>query len=183
MTDAKPGDILAVRSSGFAGKMIRLGAALRDTPNLDNHIAVVHHLDGNGTLWCLEGRPGGVGWRDAKAYMASRWTLSNADQPKTEAQRQAVCKTAEAMIGTAYDWAAIAEDAGQALGLKRIWAEKAGGQVPGHVVCSSLAAYAYDRNGLAAPLPMDFRHVTPADWDQWILMRGWEQPSRKHGKI
>lgn len=180
MTDVKPGDILAVRGTAWTSRMIRLGAALRDTPDLSNHIAIVHHLDGNGTLWCLEGRPGGVGWRDAKAYLSSRWTLTNAEQPKTEAQRQAVCKTAEAMIGTAYDWSAIAEDAAAALGLKRIWAEKESGQVPGHVVCSSLAAYAYDKAGLAAPFPMDFRHVTPGDWDGFIVTRGWEQPTGRH---
>lgn len=33
MISVQPGDILAVRSSGFAGAMIRFGAALLDRPN------------------------------------------------------------------------------------------------------------------------------------------------------
>ncbi len=171
----QPGDILATRSPGMGGRLIRFGAAMRELvtgqaePNLQNHVAIVHHQDAHGTLWALEGRPGGVGWRQADDYLASPWTLSNAGQPKTAGQRAAVCKTAEAMIGTAYDWRAIVEDAGAAFGLHGVWAEKAGGQVPGHIVCSSLAAYAYDRAALAAPEPEDYAHVTPSDWVAFII--------------
>jgi len=82
VTAVQPGDVLAVRGGGLAGKLIRLGAAFRGQPNLDAHIAVVHHTDEHGTVWALEGRPGGVGWRDAKAYLASPWTVTNAGQPK-----------------------------------------------------------------------------------------------------
>lgn len=37
--------------------------------NLSNHIAVADHYDKAGTLWCAEGRPGDVGWRDARTYL------------------------------------------------------------------------------------------------------------------
>lgn len=165
----QPGDVLLTRSPGIWTRLIRLGAALRDEPNLDSHVAIAHHVDASGTLWCLEGRPGGAGWRDASAYLASPWTVTNSAQAKSTQQRDAVCKTAEAMTGTQYAWSAIIEDAGLAFGLKDIWAKKADGQVPGHIVCSSLAAYAYDRAGLAAPEPSDFRHVTPGDWLSFVI--------------
>lgn len=167
-----PGDVLAVRSSGFAGTMIRFGAALRGLPNLSNHIAIVHHTDANGVVWCLEGRPGGVGWRDSSDYLASRWTVTNSEQPKTDAQRTAVAKIAEAMIGTAYDWEAIAADAAEDLCLDVVWLPDHG-TVHGETVCSALAAYAYDKAGLPRPAGAQ-RLVQPGSWDTWIMTKGWE---------
>jgi hypothetical protein len=167
----QPGDVILVRSGGLAGTMIRLGAALRDAPNLSNHVAVAHHLDAHGTLWCVEGRPGGAGWRDAKAYTGSAWTLDNSAQPKTGLQCAAVCTIMAALVGTPYDWEAIAADAAADLHLDTAWLPAWNGTVPGHVVCSSLAAYAYAKAGL--PGPAADRTVQPADWDTWILTRGW----------
>ena len=180
-----PGDILAVRSPGTAGRLIRFGSAMRELvtgaaePNLDNHIAVVHHTDKAGTLWVLEGRPGGVGWRQASDYLASPWTLSNAGQPKTPAQRKAVCDAMHAIIGVAYDWEAIAADAGDAFGLDRVWQPGWDGKVPGHVVCSSSAAYAYTKAGLGRPDQVaDGREVTPADWVAFILGHGYQDAGK-----
>lgn len=65
----KPADVLVVRTSGFAADMIRLGAALTGKPNLDNHVAVMHHWDGE-VPWGLEGKPGGVGWVDLRGCRA-----------------------------------------------------------------------------------------------------------------
>ena len=175
--DLQPGDVILVRTGGLAAAMIRLGAALRGAPNLSNHIAVAHHADAHGTLWAIEGRPGGAGWRDAGAYLASPWTVTNRVQPKTAVQRAAVCKTMEAMLGTAYSWAEIAEDAGMAFGLKDIWSEKVNGTPPGEIVCSSLAAYAYDKAGLPAPSPADYAHVTPGDWTAWLIQNRWSSPA------
>jgi hypothetical protein len=175
ITGVKPGDLLCVRSPGLAGKLIRIGEEMASQPGLANHVAIVHHLDAHGTCWTLEGRPGGVGWRQADDYLKSPYTVTNIGQPKTLTQRSAVCKTAEAMIGTAYSWEAIAADAGMAFGLKDIWAEKVNGTLPGGIVCSSLAAYAYDRNSLAAPNPADYAHVTPADWVALIMEHGWDR--------
>ena len=164
----QPGDVLAVRSGGLAGTLIRFGAALRNRPNLSNHIAIVSHYDDNRTLWCIEGRPGGVGWRDARDYLASPWTFTNSRQPKNPGQRALVTRTARAMLGTPYDWAAIA---GDGLSDLHLW-DPVGGVVRGHVVCSALAACAYDKAGLPRPLG-DERMVQPADWDEWILTEGW----------
>jgi hypothetical protein len=171
----QPGDVIAVRTPDFFGGLIRLGAALRGLPDLSNHIAVAHHRDARGTLWVIEGRPGGTGWRQAGDYLRDRRTLTNADQPKTDAQRAAVCATMLAMVGCEYDWEAIAADA--AADLHFDWQPVFGAGVPAHVVCSSLACYAYDEAKLARP-PGNARTDQPADWDSWILERGWVTPPR-----
>jgi hypothetical protein len=172
----QPGDILAVRTSGWAARLIRAGAGLRElvtgsaAPNLDNHIAVVHHTDPHGNLWVIEGRPGGVGWRQADDYLVSPWTVHNANEPKSEAQRSVVTATMKAMLGTPYDWGAIVTDAGDAFGLEHLWEPTWHGQVPGHVVCSSLAAYAYSKASLYRPgSASGTREVTPADWVTFLI--------------
>jgi len=172
--NVKPGDLLATHSTGTGSFLIRLGAALRDRPNLVNHIAVVHHVDAQGVTWCIEGRPGGVGWRDASDYLSNRHTFGNGSQPKTDAQRDEVCKGAVALLGTPYDWEAIAQDAAGAFGLDDVWQLRWGkaGTVPGHVVCSSLAAYLYASAGLDCPA--GDREVTPGDWLALWLERGWQ---------
>jgi hypothetical protein len=169
-----PGDVIAVRTGGWAGRLIRFGAAIHDTANLSNHIAIVHHRDIEGTLWCIAASPGGVGQQDATTYLNSKWTITNAAQPKTQAQRVAVCATMTAMLGTPYDWAQIATDAGNDFGLGTAWKRDfTTGQIPTHVVCSSLAAYAYSKNGLPHPTGPD-RALQPSDWSAFILTRGWE---------
>lgn len=165
----QPGDVLAVRTSGWPAVMIRLGAALAGKPNISNHVAIAHHWDAAGTLWAIEGRPGGVGWRDAADYLASPWTLSNVAQVKTDAQREVVIKTAVALLGTPYDWAAIV---GDGLDDLHLWNPVAGA-VHGEVACSSLAAYAYDKALLARPGGAE-RRVQPAGWTGFMLTRGWE---------
>jgi len=137
-----------------------------------NHVAVVHHTDAQGTLWCIEGRPGGVGWRDAHDYLGSRYTVANVAQPKSAGQREAVCEVAHALLGTPYDWQAIVKDCGNAFGLAKAWSLKwAHGTVPAHVVCSSLAAYGYSTAKLLCP--SGDREVSPADWLKLWTERGW----------
>lgn len=178
INEVRPGDVLVCRGAGsWTAKLIEIGAVLAGQPSA-SHIAVVHHVDAAGTLWCVEGRPGGAGWKDAKAYLSARSTVTNAAQPKTKAQRDRVCAVIRALIGTPYDWDAIAQDAVAALGLPALWAEKWNGQVPAHVVCSSLAAYAYGQADLAAPGGADGPHVTPADWSRFVEDKGWNPGAR-----
>jgi len=169
----QPGDVIAVRTSGFGGFAIRLGAALTGKPNLQNHIAIVHHTDAARTLWCIEGRPGGVGWADATRYLASPWTVSNALQPKSPAQRLIVTQGAVALIGTDYDWSAIAADAAADLDLSGLWHPAFGKLAPGHVVCSSLAEWLYLKALLQCPLRRAAREVQPADWTEFFISKGW----------
>jgi hypothetical protein len=169
-----PGDVLAVRTGGFAGLLIRLGAALLDRPNVDNHIVVVSHTDAGGVQWGVEARPGGVGWFAIADYLGSCWTVTNADQPKTDAQRAAVVKAAHAMLHVAYDWAAIGVDGLEALHLTGLWHKNKlwDGKPPAHVVRSALADYIYRVSGLASP--GDGRWTTPGDWLEFIQLRQWE---------
>jgi hypothetical protein len=171
----QPGDVLVTAGTSDTAKLIELGAVLAGEPAA-SHVAVMHHLDAAGVPWAIEARPGGVGWADARAYLNDPRTIANSTQPKTAQQRAQVCYLAVKLLGTAYDWeGGIAEDAFNALGLGALWAEKdpATGLVPGHVVCSSLAAWVYDKVGLAAPHPNDWRHVTPGAWAEFVTAAAW----------
>jgi hypothetical protein len=173
MTDlvVQPGDVIGVRSSGLNGALIRFGAALAGQPNLINHIAVMHHVDANGTPWAVEGRPNGVGWVNATTYLASPWMVNNALQPKTDAQRKLVCDAMQHMLGTAYDWEAIGFDAVSVLALRQLWNRDSDKPTapPGHVVCSSLAVVGYRQVGLANPSG-PWRTIMPSDWDQFCIV-------------
>lgn len=172
MAELQAGDVLCTRATGLAPFLIRLGAAFRDKPNTVNHVAIVHHRDDKGEWVCVEGRPGGVGWTPAAKYLASPWTLSNVNQPKTPAQRASVVEATEALIGRPYDWTGIALDAVLALGidLPSRWVGK---WDAAQVVCSSLAAWTYQKVGLAHPLG-DLRTTSPGDWAAFILSRNYD---------
>lgn len=176
-TELRPADILAVRGGGRVGALIRLGQALQGKDNLSNHIAIVHHLDPSGTYWwCIEGRPGGVGWADSRQYLAGSQVLNNCGQPgRDDAGRAEVCKQAQLMLGTPYDWAAITDDTLSAFHLPELWKKDWNGTAPGHVVCSSFATFLYNRAGWARPQG-DMRTSEPGDWDSFILSGGYNIP-------
>lgn len=170
----KPGDVLVINTADLAGELIRFGAAFVGKPNIENHVAVLHHQNPDGTWRAIEARPGGVGWTDATHYLTSHWTLSNVGQPKNDLQRIGVCKIVEQMLGTSYDWEAIAQDALNDLHIPDVWAEQWNNQTPDHVVCSSLATWAYDKMHMPAPTPADPSHCQPADWTEFILANGYQ---------
>jgi hypothetical protein len=143
-----------------------------------NHVALVHHLDAAGTLWGIEARPGGVGWIDMDSYLGDPYTISNAEQPKTQAQRDKIVEVTASLLQTPYDWTAIAADAMKAIRADRLWRAKGydSNAVPAQVVCSSLADYVYATVGLANPGMVDgdgVRFTTPADWDLFIDTKAW----------
>jgi hypothetical protein len=168
---ASPGDVLVVRTGGIAAQWIRFGSMLLQKDDLENHVAVVHHIDAAGTTWGIEGRPGGVGWVDCSSYLHNAFTLANYGQTKTIAQRLAVCATMEKILGTKYDWQAIAEDGVEDLHIPDPWRERwgPGNVVPGHVVCSSAAVVGYEGTGLAYPECLDPAHIQPCDWADFIV--------------
>ena len=182
-TTVLPGDVLVVRMPhSFWGKLIRLGAALGDHPNIRNHVIVASHFDAAGTLWGVEARPGGVGFCNLAPWLADRWTINNADQPKTQAQRDSVVLVVDAMVPrkVQYDWPAIVQDAFDEVGVDDLYRLKDYDTklTPDHVVCSSLTSWAYLHVGLNAPLAdraPAIRGVEPHHWDQWIETRGWEK--------
>lgn len=180
MIQLQPADIIVVRTPGFFSWVIRFGQMLQGKPDLRNHVAMFHHADPESN-WYLEGRPGGLGWhvfrKDQDGYAGSAWSVSNAAQPKTDAQRQAAVLTMERMVGRPYDWEAIEGDAAGALKLPELWPKWGdGSQIPGHVVCSSSAAFAYRAALLPAPELGAGRFTEPGDWDAFIMTGGWDRP-------
>lgn len=169
------GDVICVRTgNSFVSRMIRLGAAILDKPNTVNHIVIAHHIDKAGVFWGIEGRPGGVGWVDLRRYIDSVWTVGNGAQPKSSHQRHLIALAAKGLVGTPYDWSAIAEDGMNAISATRLFGSKQWGkQTPGHVVCSSLADWVYEEVGLASPQPD--QTCTPGDWAEFIITKGWEK--------
>lgn len=178
MLQLQPGDIVVVRTPGLFAWIIRFGQMLQGKPDLQNHVAMFHHTE-KGVNWYLEGRPRGVGWMPFRAdddlYAGSPWSLSNAAQPKTDAQRAAVCAKMRGMLGAPYDWEAIEGDAAMALHMPELWAKWGSSKVmPGHVVCSSSAAWAYKEEYLAAPELGGGRFTEPSDWAEFIMTEGWK---------
>lgn len=176
----QPADLVVVRTDGIAARIIRFGERLQGKPDLHNHVAMLHHITIEGAAWFLEGRPGGLGWHietigDPRGYLSSRFTVSNSAQPKTPEQRAGVVADMVELIGRPYDWEAIEGDAASALHMPELWPQWHG-QMPGHVVCSSSVAWAYEKQGLLAPKAGGGRFVEPADWDVLLTAQNWAQP-------
>lgn len=174
------GDVLVTREGPWwASGAIRLGAWLMGLPAGVNHVIIVHHQDDMGVMWGIEGRPGGVGWRDLTGPLSWQMTNANNQQPKTEEQRYLIATAAEALLSQPYDWRTIAAHVAQALatmwaraGLSREWKSE---EIPAHVVCSSFADWAYEKVGLSNPGGLEMtRMTTPGHWDKFIMNKEWE---------
>lgn len=170
-----PGDVLTVwdNRNPLPAWLIRAGSWLTGHRGRADHVVMFHHSDAVGRAWGIEGRPGGVGWVDLAVY--PHVTSSNAAQPKTEAQRAALCEVAVGMLGVDYDWSAIVTDARQALHLNHLWRSKDFGEdAPAHVVCSSAWDWAHEHLGLASPGgTAGTRWTKPSDWEWFNKHAGW----------
>lgn len=183
---AAPGDVLAVwTGSGLTQDLIRAGEALEGKPAVANHVVIVTHQDNVGRWMGIQGQPGGVGLADCTPYLSDPRTMSNHDQPKPDDRGQLASFLASAAhsLGIGYDWVAIAQDGLDALHLTDLskaisplwqWPSNSG-LLPGHVVCSSLAAMLYDLPsvGWAHPDLGGERDCEPADWWRWSQERAW----------
>lgn len=163
----QPGDVLVVSSHSLVMKLITWWPWYRSKWN---HVAVVHHTDDAGVLWCVEGRPGGVGWRNAAELGR---VLHNADQPRDNTGRKTIADLMVALLKTPYDWDAIARDAFAKLDEHGVtWTMEWDGAVPPvHVMCSSLASYGYWSVHWTGPRSW---LSEPRDWAWFIQHRGWE---------
>jgi hypothetical protein len=183
---ASPGDVLAVwTGSGLAEDLIRVGAAFSGKPAVANHVVIVTHQDRLGRWMGIQGQPGGVGPVDCTPYLSDPRTKSNHDQPRPNdrSQQATFLACAAKALGLSYDWVAIAEDTLTAIGLSDLsraidhlwrWPSKHN-LLPGHVVCSSLAAMLYDLPEVnwAHPDMGAERHCEPCDWWQWSNAQAW----------
>jgi hypothetical protein len=168
----RPGDVLVVRTAGLPARLIRVGEELSGKVGLDNHVALFSHWTGS-VPWGLEGKPGGVGWADLRPYLASHFTVNNCLQPgRDDAGRAEVCAQAGRMLGTAYDWEAIADDTLRAFHMPDLFASTWHGAVPGHVLCSSYVSFLYARQGWVRPRVPD-RDTEPGDWTAFITDHQW----------
>jgi cell wall-associated NlpC family hydrolase len=178
LTTLNPGDVVAVDTGdALQDDLIRLGGLLKGEPSPANHVVIVHHRDKAGTLWGIEGRPGGVGYVDMAKYLREplvKYGNSNTALARTAQQSAAICEAALSLLGTPYDWTGgIAADALGSLPylkelsglLDKLWGWKDGSNLrPAHVVCSSLAQWVYAHLGLPCPEVRDAELCTPADW-------------------
>lgn len=181
---AGPGNVIVVRTESTFAKIIRFGAGWAGLPTEDNHVAIFTHLDPRGVPMGIEGRPGGTGWVDLRKYFngpLARYTHTNWKQPLSASDRLAVVDFSKAMLGTHYDWDAIAQDAIDDIVHRELLlrmldeAWRHGGTYPEAVVCSSLAAFAYDYRKLKSPsAKLGDRRVQPADWEKFIKDNGFE---------
>ena len=178
MAVPQPGDVLVIADRNFTSRFIRLQAWLLRKPHAYNHVAIYSHVDDAGTAWVIEGRPSGVGWCLASKYLQHPATIHNADQPKTAGQRAAIVEGARLLLGTRYDWAAIAELGGEILRINGLWRryrEWGEDKPPVAVICSSYADWLYERAGLSNPGgTAETRFTDVGDWATWITRRGWE---------
>jgi hypothetical protein len=182
---AAPGDVLAVwTGDGVAEDLIRVGEALEGKPAVANHVVIVTHQDALGRWIGIQGQPGGVGLADCTPYLSDSRTQSNHDQPKPNDHGQLTSFLASAAqsLGISYDWVAIAQDGLDALHLtdlskaiNPLWQWPKSNLLPGHVVCSSLAAMLYDLPtvGWVHPDLRNERDCEPADWWNWSQQRAW----------
>lgn len=188
---ARPGDVLAVwTGAGWAEAAIRIGSVLEGKPAVANHVVIVTHLDQAGRWMGIEGRPGGVGPVDCTPFLSDTRTRSNTKQPRADdgGQTGSFLASAAKSLGLGYDWVGIAADALDGLHLHdlsavidRLWRWPSDHNLlPGHVVCSSLAAALYDLPaiGWAHPDLGDERHCDPGDWWDWSDTQGWLRSDR-----
>jgi len=179
----QPGDILAVVGGGLGGYLVNVGQALANKPSLGTHVVVVTHQDAKGRWIGIDGRPGGVALVDCTQYLNDSRVRSNYLQPRDNSHGQlpiflAGCTKS---LGLQYDWAGIAEDASKIVApdlsgaiddLWR-WPDPKSGLLPGHVVCSSLAAMLYEDVGWSHPSLGHERVCLPSDWWNWNDGQGW----------
>jgi hypothetical protein len=188
---AAPGDVLAVwTGQGLAQDLIRAGEAMQGKPAIANHVVIITHQDQVGRWMGIQGQPGGVGPADCTPYLSDSRTRSNHDEPKPDNRGQLTILLASAAksLGIGYDWLGIAQDALDAFGaqdlsalIDPLWRWPSDHNLlPGHVVCSSLAAMLYDLPSVGWPHP-DLgaeRQCEPADWWQWSQARAWANGAR-----
>lgn len=190
-----PGDVIVTLEGKLpVSHLIRLGAWLTRQPAPVDHVIGVHHYGAppwdpgmSPRWWGIEGRPGGVGWRDLTKVLDRRSAWANTGQLAHEAARQMVAgKHVGKTVGEVeqelrfllatyfarlekvpYDWEAIAAHARIASRLNHIrrlpeWRD---GEFPGQVVCSSAMDGAYEYLHLANPGGHEVTRLTsPAGW-------------------
>lgn len=184
--EVAPGDVLAVLgSNGWFGKLVRIFELVGNRPYTVDHVVVITHQDQAGRWLGIAGQPGGVGPADMTKFLTQSGTNVNHGQPRRNDAGQAdqFLASCAASLGIAYDWVGIAADMADDLGVHNLandidhlwrWPTKSG-LLPGHVVCSSLAARLYEIVGWDHPDNGSERLCEPGDWWAWNNGQQWER--------
>lgn len=179
-----PGDVLAVVGGGIGGWLVSVGQAIAGKPSLGTHVVIVTHQDAKGRWIGIQGQPGGVSLCDVTPYLTDARVRSNAlqDKPDDKDQLTVFLAGCAKSLGLPYDWVGIAEDVSKVIvpdlsaDISRLWAWPSDKSLlPGHVVCSSLAAMLYDLPAVGWKHP-DLgteRVCEPADWWNWSNAEQW----------
>ena len=149
--EPRVGDYGVVKTSGFFGKLIRLGTMSRW-----NHCFI---YIGDGKI--VEANPKGVAVSPVSKYQVIAW---NRHEDLTDDQRQSIVKCALATVGKSYSFLTIALIALRILGIKvfsnsRVMARMA--QKEGYI-CSELVAECYDKSNSVLVNTKDYL-VVPGD--------------------
>jgi hypothetical protein len=169
-----PGTVIVTATHDLGGWWIRLRSKLMRRPSLHNHVAMFTHFDREGIPRGLEGRPSGFGWANLSEYLTHPDTIANTDQPMTAEDRAYLVEAGQAMVGIAYDWAAILSFASNLGGIPFLPHEWPDTGVPSHVECASALDLLYEGRGLANPGGNRVtRATTPDQWTEFIAKKLW----------
>lgn len=158
----KPGDIGLTQISGDVGKLIRLGQKLNGNGfSVWEHAFVVvddFALDGK-TPVIVEAEPGGAKY--TPLHYSDVWWCEGIAHGLTDAEREEISDDAVGFVGTGYSFLDYFALAGKRLRLPHALVD-AYVKSTHHMICSQLAAAAYDRAG--KPIyPYWSGDVTPGD--------------------
>ncbi len=138
------------------------------------HVIVVHHRDAENRLWGIEAQALGIGWVDMQKH-DGKWGVANSAQPRSEEVNAKITDMAFRLLGTTYDYLAYLDFALNAVGITKTWKDFDGNDVPVSLICSAVADYIYESNGLPNPGGDSVtRYTTPADWAKFIDSKKWE---------
>ncbi len=151
----QPGDILAVRGTGFFSEGI-----LKATGNTVSHVGMVIAPKPGPlvieALWRVKTRPLCLSIRDAeKAYILS-------DQSLTPGQRETLVLNACKFSADGYGWWDIGLQAADAVFHTTFFTDRLSFSLESHPICSYIVAKAYDSLGLTFGRKK-LQSITPAD--------------------
>lgn len=184
---AAPGDVLAVLATdGVFSKGIRWSERHQGKPDAIDHVIVVTGYDTDGNPIGIEGKPPGAGpCYDIARFLDDPRTRSNHAQPRDMSKLPEFMATCAKALGTKYDFSIIAGDLLDAVQMDALSAAvdrlrpwpvlTVGGEMPGHIVCSNLAAAIYAHIGWDHPGRGRERLVEPGDWWEWSDQSQWNK--------
>lgn len=159
MVTPQPGDYGVVATGGLAARLIRIGTCARY-----NHAFIV--VDEG---WVIEAGPRGVHHSHLDEYR-NRRVAFNTGEPKTSIQRNVICATARAKLGSKYGWPDIEADILTGVGLT--WAGRLLARSR-RLDCSALVAACYHAAGVSVWPDKPIGLVNPGDLADRITRSAW----------